>query len=217
MPSFEQFLSSFDYQGAPLGGGAGRTSLTSQFGEYEDLYGSVLSGSREAGAQLRQGLERAFESRRAGIAGGYQRYEQGLLNELNTTGLNDTMARRMLAEMEQVPLSQIASARAQSESELGMGLSELAKGTGTELAGLSFQTKGLEQQRWIATKMIEEMRKARRSGLIGDILGGAMNIGANFLLPGSGALTGLLSQGGGGGSYDFGDPGGWPGFTASRY
>lgn len=220
MPSFDQFLDSFNYNGSPLGGGAGPTNLTSKFGSYQDLFGTVLSGSREAATQLREGLQRSFEARREGIAGSFQGYERDILNQAQSSGLNETVARRILAEQEQAPRAAISQARAETEGQLGMGLSELAKGTGTELAGLGFQVKGLEQQRYLAEQMLKEMRKARRAGIFGDIFGGVANIAANAFLPGSGfALQAAMSGGGGGGGpsfMDFGDlgVGDWPGFAS---
>lgn len=138
---------------------------------FQPAYGFVKGGSAAAGGLMRQGYEDAFRARAAGFAG--QQAEQQRLYgaQIAGQGLSPDVAMRLAAENRVNGVQQLAGARADYSSGLNTGLAELAKGTGTELAGLSAQEAAALANYNAALKGAKSAQNA--AGAAGLIQGGA--------------------------------------------
>lgn len=137
---------------------------------FEPAYGYVKGGSQAAAALLRSGYEDAFRARAAGFTGAMSQEQEQFGAEAASQGLSPDMARRMIAQRRSGGLQALSGSRADYSSQLGTGLSELAKGTGTELAGLAANEAAIRANYEAAIKGAQLAAKgAKQSGIASAI------------------------------------------------
>jgi hypothetical protein len=141
---------------------------------FRPTYGYVTGGSQAAGGLLRQGYEDAFRARTAGFAGQQAEQQRAYGAQVAGQGLSQDVAQRMIAENRIGGLQNLAASRAQYAGELNTGLAQLAKGTGTELAGLSSQEAALMANYQAALKGAQATNRASSSGSVAQGIGTAI-------------------------------------------
>jgi hypothetical protein len=143
---------------------------------FDPAYGYVRGGSGAAAGLLRQGYEDAFRARAAGYTGAVGQQENDLGVQATTQGLAPDVAARMLSQYKSGGLQTLAGYRADYGSQLGTGLSELSKGTGTELAGLSANEAAVRANYMAAIKGAQMTSHAASTagalGALGSLGGG---------------------------------------------
>lgn len=135
-------------------------------------YGFVTGGSGAAAGLLRQGYEDAFRARAAGYAGEQGELERAAGAAASSQGLNPEVARRMLSEQKARGLQGLAGARGELSLGLNTDLASLAKGTGTELAGLKLAELTNVADYSAASKGAKAAKSAGVIGGIGSAIGG---------------------------------------------
>lgn len=146
---------------------------------FEPAFGYVTGSSKAAGDLLRRGYEDAFRARASGFAGEQAELERGLGSQVAGQGLSADIAQRMLAEQRAKGLGALAGARSDYGAQLYSGLSELTKGTGTELAGLS-SNQAAVMANYLAT--LKGAKAAASGAKTGAFLGAAGQLGAAAIL-----------------------------------
>lgn len=134
----------------------------------------ALLGSSEAERNLRLGYGASLAKRLGGIAGAQDEYERELGYAGSTQGLSSGLAQRMALERRAAMIAGAGNAIAGADEEHYGALAELAKGTGTELAGIKRDEINLTFQAYLA-------RKAMKAGNRAAIIGGVGQLGAAAL------------------------------------
>jgi hypothetical protein len=166
--------------------------------------GYVGQGSQRAADYLTRGYEDAFRMKNEAISGGMNERRRRLGAEVGAQGLSPEMLRRQLFVLDAEDRAQLGELFAESGMGLNTDLAELAKGTGTELAGMKQDELSLLLEMAFGAKARKAARKSK-SGL-GGILG---TVAGSFLGPVGAAAGGAL------GGALFGDGGAYGGNTTS--
>jgi len=138
---------------------------------YSPVYGFITGSSQAAGDLLRSGYEDAFRARAAGYAGSQGAQEDQLGVEMAGQGLSGDVARRMIGQQRAQGLQGLAAARGELSTGLNTGLSELAKGTGTELATAAANQAAIEANYLAATKGAKAAQRGAETAAIAQAFG----------------------------------------------
>lgn len=139
---------------------------------------AILGGSRAAEGHLRMAYRGLFARRAAGALGARAEAARRLGFDSGAMGLSGGLARRIGFEQDAETIRYLGEAAGESTYGYHSDMSELAKGTGGELAGLKEREIGLINQSYWARKGIKQQNQQAWMGLAGDVIGGASRVAA---------------------------------------
>lgn len=171
-----------DFGYDPLTGNAAPKGLPPGFqgrSGFAGAAGAIIGGSRAAEQHLNVAYRDLFAKRALGALGARQESARRLGYEGRAMGLSGGLARRIGFEEDADTIRYIGEAAAEAEFGRETDLAELAKGTGSELAGLKLHELGFGMQAYLARKGLKANERNAYLGLGGDLLGAAAEYGAS--------------------------------------
>lgn len=142
---------------------------------FEPAFADITKGSGAAGALLRQAYEGDFKARAAGYVGAQADATRSMASKFASEGLSPDVAARMIAENRAGGLQTLAAARGQDAYGLASDQAKLAKGTGTELAGLERDKLSQMVNYLVGQKAASATESAGATSAIGSIIGGLLS------------------------------------------
>lgn len=143
----------------------------------------TLQGTELASQALIGGYEELFRTRTEGAKGRLREQERFYAGEAASQGLDEGTVRQLGLLGQLTAGSEINQAEGESRSQALLALSQLLKGTGTELAGLKLS----QVQTFLDYILGEKARAAAESASKKGLWGAALGAGGNVL---GGALAG---------------------------
>lgn len=165
----------FDYQ--PFSGNQAPQGLPAGFqgdNGFAAIARYALRGSADAENHLRDAYGAAFARRLGGIASGQNEVERGVGYDTNAQGGSSALGMRGAVERRARAIQDVGMAGAESAYGLNNDLATLAKGTGTELAGVKRDELNLTFQAYLARKALKANTQAGYIGAAGEVLGAGL-------------------------------------------
>jgi len=133
----------------------------------------ILGGSQGAQEQLRQQYEAMLRSRTGGAGLAYGNTMQRGGNALAGQGLSPVLTQLLLGGQRSQLIGQMGAATGGAEADYHGALAELAKGTGTELAGLKQNEIGSSLNYLVGKQAIDASKPDAMTQLLGIATGAA--------------------------------------------
>lgn len=132
---------------------------------------SILTGSAGAQQSLIDAYRSQYQQRAEGIASAQGENADRLGAQSASQGISPDLVQRMLLGSNAQTQRDIGAARGDSDLNLGMSISELMKGTGTELAGLKLNEIQTLLQAYLASKARSAANKSAGIQALGSAAG----------------------------------------------